>query len=541
MMRGVSIFLLLAGLAPQGTAQVLDPQNMIVENFYIAAADAEDVLVNLLIRDNKLELLSKDVIPIPDGFVALDANGGFLLGNLTLGASPSFMILDTDPRIDFEVLLNIEAHSVLVVHDGELRKNDLQYAADMFEDRHAKAGWHAYSQPPVALVTYGDTDPWNHWTTKNTKNAFFAVLALDRQFWLSQNDDSKQQVGDLDEYDGGEIRDLRLGFYGTLSYFSRPWGYNVVVATNAFHKRFELEDQDSFRFLDYRLDIPLSDGVKLSVGKQKEPISMERIMTLINLPMQERSSVADAFLASRNFGVLVSGNALNRHLSWAGGVFNDFIENDQALDDGTTSVVGRLTWLPFVAEDQSSLFHLALAAKQLDGNNDYRYWTEPEFNKSPLFIDTGVHATDKTRQFNLEASWRRGPFWLVAEYTGTRVDSPIDGRLDFGGYYVTASWILTGEMRDYIYKSGTFGPVPISRSVDANGIGAWEVAVRWSSIDASDGPVGGGEMGIGSLGVSWWLSPIFNVNLNYRYIANDRDGLDGRASGANVRVLLKLR
>ncbi len=71
--------------------------------------------------------------------------------------------------------------------------------------------------------------------------------------------------------------------------------------------------------------------------------------------------------------------------------------------------------------------------------------------------------------------------------------------------------------------------------------GAWEVAVRWSSIDASDGPVLGGEMDIGSLAVSWWLSPIFNVNLNYRYIANDRDGRDGRASGANVRVLLKLR
>ena len=57
----------------------------------------------------------------------------------------------------------------------------------------------------------------------------------------------------------------------------------------------------------------------------------------------------------------------------------------------------------------------------------------------------------------------------------------------------------------------------------------------------NDEAVFGGEMDILSLGVSWWLSEIFNVNLNYRYIANDRDGLDGRASGANVRLLLKLR
>jgi phosphate-selective porin len=68
-----------------------------------------------------------------------------------------------------------------------------------------------------------------------------------------------------------------------------------------------------------------------------------------------------------------------------------------------------------------------------------------------------------------------------------------------------------------------------------------EVATRWSSINLNDNPVFGGEMDILSVGVSWWLSPIFNVNLNYRYIANDRNDLDGRASGANVRILLKLR
>ena len=223
------------------------------------------------------------------------------------------------------------------------------------------------------------------------------------------------------------------------------------------------------------------------------------------------------------------------------GVFNDFIDIEESIDDATTSVAGRVTWLPFVSEDQSNLLHLGLAANLSDGNNGYRYGAEPEFNKAPLFVNTGAGDADRIRQTNLEASWRRGPFWLVAEYTGSSVDSPVDGTLDFNGYYVTASWILTGEMRDYHYKSGTFGTVPVSRSAYENGIGAWEVAARWSSIDLNDEAVFGGEMDILSLGVSWWLSEIFNVNLNYRYIANDRDGLDGRASGANVRLLLKLR
>ncbi len=116
-----------------------------------------------------------------------------------------------------------------------------------------------------------------------------------------------------------------------------------------------------------------------------------------------------------------------------------------------------------------------------------------------------------------------------------------NGNLNFSGYHVTTSWILTGEMRDYRYKSGTFGPVPISRSVYQNGLGAWEVAARWSSIDLNDGAVAGGEMDILSLAASWWLSPIFNVNLNYRYILNERDNLNGETSGVNIRILLKLQ
>ena len=74
-----------------------------------------------------------------------------------------------------------------------------------------------------------------------------------------------------------------------------------------------------------------------------------------------------------------------------------------------------------------------------------------------------------------------------------------------------------------------------------NGCGAWEIAARWSSIDLNDGPVAGGEMDILSLAASWWLSPIFNVNLNYRYILNERDNLNGEASGVNIRILLKLQ
>ena len=525
-------------------AQVVDPQNLVIRNVHIVAAEADSEPVNLLIRENKLELVSKDDIPTPDGFVALDADGGFLVGTLRLQESPSFIILSGDPRENFDVLLDTENHAVFAVHAGELRKNKLLYAAgtlDEPEEEPERPGWLAYSPPPMALPTsYGDASKWNQWQTTNTTGIFLAAIVLDRQHWPSQDSANRQQVGDLELFEGGEIRGFRIGSIGTLNLFERQWVYTVFGATNAFDKGFEVERQDDFTWFDYRLDVPIWNDMTLSIGKQKEPISMERIMSLIQLPMQERTSVSDAFLPSRNFGAVLSGTALDQRMTWAGGLFNNFIDSDGSVGDTATQVIGRVTWLPLVSDDESNLVHLGIGARYSNGKLGARYFTEPEFNKSPNFVDTSLLDSDANSQYNVEASWRRGPYWIHAEYVGTEVDSPTSGDLRFTGYHLTGSWIITGEMRRYNYRAGILGPVPVARSVYQGGWGAWELAARYSSIDLTDGLVDGGEMDIFSLGVNWWLTPVFNVNLNYRFITNDKDGLSGDAQGVMGRVLLLL-
>ena len=47
-------------------------------------------------------------------------------------------------------------------------------------------------------------------------------------------------------------------------------------------------------------------------------------------------------------------------------------------------------------------------------------------------------------------------------------------------------------------------------------------------------------MDIASLGLTWWLTPFFGVNGNYRYIWNELDGLKSRTSGLNARLMLLL-
>jgi hypothetical protein len=47
-------------------------------------------------------------------------------------------------------------------------------------------------------------------------------------------------------------------------------------------------------------------------------------------------------------------------------------------------------------------------------------------------------------------------------------------------------------------------------------------------------------MDIFSFGINWWLSPIFNVNMNYRHIWNNRGGFNDESSGFMSRFLLVL-
>jgi phosphate-selective porin OprO/OprP len=447
--------------------QIVDPQNVLIRNVQLieGGAETEGIAVNILIKDNKLDLVSKDLIPVDEAAMAVDARNGFLLGKLTIGETPSFIILNQDPRENFETLLDTSESTIFAIHDGRLFRNSLFEvgAAEIAAEREKEEllGWTAYSPPPMALpLTYQDASKWNRWETKYVSGIFLAGLVLDNQQWLSQDTGSEQQVGNLKITEGGEIRGLRVGAAGTI-HLETPWIYTIFGATNVFDKGFEREQPDSFVLFDYRLDIPLSNGINLSVGKQKEPLSMERIMSMIQLPMQERTSVSDALMPARNTGAVLSGTALNHRMTWAGGLFNDFLESGKSFGNSSTQLVGRVTWLPYVSEDDSNLVHLGFGLRYSNAKEGLRYLTEPEFNKAPIYVDTGVNdmpfAADSSMLYNLEASWRKGPYWLAAEYVSNRIDAAALGDPILGGYHVTASWILSGEMREYRSKMGIFG------------------------------------------------------------------------------------
>lgn len=268
-------FMLLAVMTAL-TAQAADPDKILIKNVHLIDREkvAEDVVVNILITDNKLEVVTKDDIDPETVNIVVDAQGGFLLGELEMGAPPSFVILDQDPRINFEVLLDTKNYAQFAVQNGVIVKNNLPAVAAAQpdpEEEPKRSGWLAYEPPPLALpLSYHDSRKWNKFETKYISGLFNGAIALDRHRWLSQDDASRGQVGDLAEFDGGEIRALRFGLAGTLN-FKTPWVYVIAGATNGFDKGFDTTTTDDFTWFDYRVDVPVFKDTTLSIGKQKEP------------------------------------------------------------------------------------------------------------------------------------------------------------------------------------------------------------------------------------------------------------------------------
>ena len=129
---------------------------------------------------------------------------------------------------------------------------------------------------------------------------------------------------------------------------------------------------------------------------------------------------------------------------------------------------------------------------------------------------------------------------MNGEYVINQVYSDAAGDPTFTGYHVTASYVLSGEMRPYNPRSGLFNIAPIARPVSQGGWGLWEVAAHYSNVDLNDGAIEGGKMDIYSVGLNWWLTHFASFGINYRRIELEDEGIVGHTDGLMTRITLIL-
>jgi phosphate-selective porin OprO/OprP len=358
--------------------------------------------------------------------------------------------------------------------------------------------------------------------------------------YFGQDEESRIDVGDLQ--DGTQFRRLRLGARGT-SFESLDYSLGVDFA---------LANQPSYldNYLEWK-DLPYLQHIR--AGHYFEPFSLERVTQNRNNTFMERSLV-DTFAPARNMGVMAYGNTENERATWAIGTFrtnSDNVGND-SFDSGQALTM-RGTVLPWwdEASDGSFYLHLGAAYSFRDTyQNQVRFRNTPEIRKqqpsavygpvglpspsnyingqpgpfAPIFVDTGNIAADHFQLFDPEFALILGPLSLQSEYAFAVVDQIGGPSLFFNGYMAQLSYFLTGEHRPYDRKLGIhtrlepfedfFRVRTASRGI-LTGLGAWEIAARFSNIVLNDKNIRGNNLTDFTVGLNWYLNPYTRWKFNY--------------------------
>lgn len=194
----------------------------------------------------------------------------------------------------------------------------------------------------------------------------------------------------------------------------------------------------------------------LQGGHIKKPFSLKNMMSTNDIAFVERS-LPFALPPLCNIGV--SASAGGDHWSAAAGVFGNGIDEPAGGIDQGYGASGRVTLAP-VAE-KTRLVHLggSLVYRAPDQGDSIRFSSRPESNITDIrLVDTGAIDADDFYRYGLKAALMYGPVSLQGEYIGTHAYRVLPGLddLDFGGYYVEASWFATGESLNYSAKEGVF-------------------------------------------------------------------------------------
>lgn len=316
--------------------------------------------------------------------------------------------------------------------------------------------------------------------------------------FFANSDELASRFGRLT--DGTELRRARLFFSGEL------YGRVVFKAQYDFAGG-KAAAKDVYVGLAH---LPVVGSVR--IGHQKEPFSLEDQTSSKYITFLEKALPIEAFSPSRNNGLLLGEG--RRRVTWKVGVFKETDDFGKGMG-GEWNVSARLTGLPLYRDGGRHLLHLGLSVSDRHPVDDeVRFRSRPEAHLAERLADTGPIAADGLTLLDLEGAFVDGPFSLQGESIHASVRSPDGSDPQLASFYLYGSYFLTGEHRRYRTSTGAFDRTRPSRDL-GSGPGAWEVAVRYSSLDLTDAGVEGGRLDDWTAAVNWYLYSNVRAMLDY--------------------------
>lgn len=309
--------------------------------------------------------------------------------------------------------------------------------------------------------------------------------------------------------DGTEIRRARLLLHGKMYH---DWAYKIEYDFATAHEK-GLADG----FVEYQG----LDAMSFRAGNMKDPFSLQFQMNANHNLFMERS-LTNALNTGRHIGVM----ALTNRKDWTAslGLFGDNIQTVGGQNDEGWGVGSRVTYAPI--NSKGSLVHLAVSANYRDSGEaaTLRFKQQPESEESGInVVDTGnMQNVDSHAKYGLELAVVSGPLSVQSEYATVSVSRNTNSSLDFNSWYVQTGYFFTGESRQY--KFGKFGNIIPKSSLGEDGIGAWELGLRYSTVNLNDHDVQGGEADSITLGLNWFATPTVRFSANYINMLDIQNG-----------------
>jgi phosphate-selective porin OprO and OprP len=335
--------------------------------------------------------------------------------------------------------------------------------------------------------------------------------------------------GGYDFNDGTAFRRARIGLEGT--------------ALRVFNYRLEVDFAgNQVAITDAYLQYAGIPRLLLTAGQHKAPFGLESNNSDNYNSFLERGMFTNAFGnagAERRIGVSAA-YAPSETLNLAIGLFGDNESISRSTGAPTTDVpdesVGanaRLTWEP--VSEKGRILHLGASGyyrshlKSDDVADAVRLSDRPNIRvDNGNIADSGViNGVDSLRYAGAEATGIFGPLTVAGEYGRLWLDRPGLSDPAFDGFYVYATYFLTGETRPF--RNGNFDRVKPRKPLGKGGAGAFELAMRYDRIDLSETPVlarAGNRAESLTLGLNWYLNPYAKLLFNWVHFSGANTPLD---------------
>jgi len=262
------------------------------------------------------------------------------------------------------------------------------------------------------------------------------------------------------------------------------------------------------------------------VGQHKEPFGLEALTDSEALSLIERSMVTDAFKPGRNIGISLEADT--DILLGQLGVYQARAREDEG---DTYAVTGRLAVMPWKTD--TAFFHLGMSGSGRDyGGEEFEIKESAEIHTADNIIYSDEIDTDHLLLYGIETAFGIGPLSFQGEYMVSDVNAvEEDDNATFYGYYLAASWFITGETRPF--KKGAWKRVkPLSA------YGAWELVTRYSSLDAAENEQGT-SADTYTIGVNWHINSNVRLMTDYMHLWLTDESTDTEDTGDAVSFRLQ--